>query len=254
VLKPRHAAGRGGKHRRRNALKIDTHPDALATRFVGIMKRSFARELKRQPRAYLGYIIPSSWNPKDGTVQVRVKHTAYMTAQANGIDLPLDPIRIPLLTAGLGHQYGPQGYEDVTVIPRADRWVAIFEHNDITTPGAPAGEHWLVHYTSKAVIDLWIKFTNTTGVDILAGPLFHMATKNGLAINADDSTGILQLGATNLSTTQDAVATQRYVQQQIVQAFNAHEHTGVQTGSGTSGTPVTPMPTFSGSATVLAKP
>jgi hypothetical protein len=229
-------------------------PDALATRFLAIMNRRIARHIKKLPRAYSAYILPSTWNPKDGTVAVRVKHTAWLQARNDGINIPLDPIRIPLLTAGLGHQYGPQGYEDVTVFPRADRSVAIFEHTEVTTPGAPAGEHWLVHYTGTAVIDLWIKFTNTTGVDILAGPLFHMATKNGLAINADDSTGILQLGATNLSTTQDAVATQRYVQQQIVQAFNAHEHTGVQTGSGTSGTPVTPMPTFSGSATVLAKP
>jgi hypothetical protein len=228
-------------------------PDALATRFLAIMNRRIARHIKKLPRAYSAYILPSTWNPKDGTVAVRVKHTAWLQARNDGINIPLDPIRIPLLTAGLGHQYGPQGYEDVTVFPRADRSVAIFEHTEVTTPGAPAGEHWLVHYTGTAVIDLWIKFTNAMGVDILAGPLFHMATKNGLAINASDATGILQLGATNLDMTNDAVATRRYVHEYVDMIYNSHTHPGVQNGSGTTGAPSAQM-NFVGSATVLAKP
>jgi hypothetical protein len=224
----------------------------LASWLISEINGLISAAIEAVPKTYHAAIVPGSWNPVTGTVTVRQAHTA---ANPNdGVSQVQDIPNIPLKTGGLGQQYGPRGWELVTVTPRVGQsgGVAHLEHDPVTSPGAPSGEHWLCHYTASGSIDAFVKLTNTTGIDILAANKFHVYTTGGIvAIDADDATGLTQIGATGL-VVGDAVALQSMIQAQIVAYHNNHTHSGVQTGSGVSGPPVSPMPNFQGSQTVRA--
>lgn len=241
-----------------------------------------------------GVVTAGSWSAIDdasrqieaGTAEATSGKTAAILGDDG--DTGLAKPRLNVATTQIGDQYGPIGGERVLIIPTEDGPVALYIHGPEDSPGAKAGERWILHRNPTTLgWDAFLKFTNdgvTTndgkgGISVNAASFLSMVTTGGLSIVGTDTQQtftiqsasggaiilndnkqrlVLQyLGATILfdgptgtvqiqgssTASGDAVVRQSDLAAHIadVKAYiNAHTHTGVQTGSGTSATVASP--------------
>jgi hypothetical protein len=224
-----------------------------------------------------GIIAQGSWNPVDGTVSVLLIETASIIT--DGTEQPLVLKGIQLATTVAGHQGPPVGGERVILLRRHSGWLAILEHGQAAgtpddSPGAPAGENWYVHPKTKS----YQKFKNTGNVDVKAnnthnvnaassthtvtGSETHSAATFG--VTASESASIiapsvqigpsggpyLNIGGGGLGSGFALVRV--FELNALITAFNAHTHSGVLTGGGTTGTPTATASPATGSTDTTA--
>jgi len=243
----------------------------MASDLLSIINACIDDHWRDQKHAWAAYIVPGSWNPKEGTVRAHRLH--LVAVQSEKGDPPLYDVDLPLLTSSYGHQYGPRGYERCTIIPRPHGYAVILEHDETTSPQAPSGEHFLTHYNKTGKIDSSIKFTNDgpaagdgkAGIVGMVGALLSFVTKGGLSLRIDDAANrvvvtapLVELGADNLDAANNAVIRKTDLDAALsAQAaqFQTQLRTwaaaSVQGGSGAGGPSLTAV-TSHGSTTVRA--
>lgn len=130
------------------------------------------------PISMEGRIVPGSYEPIDGTVQVQIgdSDAAYQLAQALGdsgdlTQMLAHPV-MPLVGNDPNDQYGPRGGEPVVIENTQSGYVAKLRpdagqvNNRPPGPGpffsvqAPSGERWLCHRNASGDVDSAIKLTN----------------------------------------------------------------------------------------------
>jgi phage baseplate assembly protein V len=159
--------------------------------------------------------IVSSYNPDS--------YTARVLLQPEGLDTGWIPIASQWIGNGWGLMVPPTPGDQVEVVfsdGNLGNGVIVgrlFSDKQLP-PKVDSGELWLVHQTGSA-----FKLTNDGKV------LLH-----GNDEVAVDSTVGVHLGDTG-------GALRKLIDERLKQVFDAHTHTGVQTGSGTSGPPTTPL-------------
>jgi hypothetical protein len=124
----------------------------------------------------------------------------------------LAPPRIPLGTMQAGDQWTPEGDEDCVALPIQGGSVLVFLNAPSTAPNAPPpGTRTIGNLKLFKVLT---RAGNSITFDD-AGKAITIESVGGLKVVLDDNTGLVDLGATGLNTTQDAVVTQRYLQAAI---------------------------------------
>jgi hypothetical protein len=128
--------------------------------------------LRRSPDNNLleGYVVPGSWDPAEGTIEVLIGDTAAIFTDYG--DAPTTVVA-NLMTPGLGAQYGPVGGERVEMFRTPSGYSALLEHGPDDTPGIPGGEWGIAHRNADGVYDSFVKLTNdgSTAGDGLGGAL-----------------------------------------------------------------------------------
>jgi hypothetical protein len=197
-----------------------------------------------------GIVVAGSWNPTTATIQVTIGDT-YAIANDNSGD------QFAIVTATVGttynDQYGPVGGERVHLQRVGAGWVAHFEHADDDSPGAPAGERWIVHRNASGAIIGFLKLTNDGiaagdglgGLSILAGAFLQFLTTGGYGVQADDANSETLLGQLSAIVTGNPNKVARYSDlQTLVTALNNHYHGGTTAATGTAIGNVTTPSTF----------
>lgn len=87
---------------------------------------------------YEGFVVPGSFDPKDGTVHVTIGNT-YAIDQ-NEFDSPLTLPNIRIATGHVGMMGGPIGGERVALHPIEGGFIATLYHDEDDVPGLKAGE------------------------------------------------------------------------------------------------------------------
>jgi hypothetical protein len=221
--------------------------DKLADDLILVVHSIIDTKLAIQPKMVPGSIVPGSWKPGTSTTPptVSVRLGRSLAIDDDGVSSPLNLINnVPLLASGLGHEYGPRGYESVVLIPVAGGYRALLEHDEATSPGAKSGEmHVGTHYSPQGMIDGFLRFVNDAfsandgmvSLVALVGALCSIATAAGLVFVMRDDLQRVWIGAENLDDELDAVATVRYLREYVDAKYNSHTHPvmGVMPGSGT---------------------
>jgi glucose/arabinose dehydrogenase len=173
-----------------------------------------------------GFIVPGSWNASTGEVDVFTLETGALLEDAT--EFPMVHKHVQLATTAHGHQTPPVGNERVVLIPRHSGFLAIMEHGDDDSPGAPAGESWLTQSTGS-----YLKLENSGNVALNA---------HATAMLTAPQVTIGPLGSTQYAVirTVDLMA--------LVTALDNHIH-GPGSG-GNTGTPTMPFTAPSGSPDV----
>jgi hypothetical protein len=174
----------------------------LEDRILGTVSQMLAD--RESPIAHRGIVMPGSYDPTDGTIEVLIGNT-YALIGDDG-DVPATLKKVPLLSTMVGDLSAPIGGERV-IIHRD--FGAILHHGPDDTPGtatngspgAVLGERIIAHRNPTTLtFDAWRHYTNdgSTAGDGLAGVrdfsgAYHKTfTAAGHEINADDTVGILQ--------------------------------------------------------------
>ena len=124
-------------------------------------------------------VIPNSWNPAEGTVDV-VHHESLgnIGSDSEGI-LVLQNVRV--LAPIHGQQGGPVGGERIILFRRHGGYLGLLEHGPDDSPGAPAGEHWITipsGATIKAQANGNVSVNAPGTSAITAQTISHTATGN----------------------------------------------------------------------------
>ena len=197
-----------------------------------------------------GVVVAGSWNPATATVQVTIGDTYAIANDGNG-----DQFAIITATVGTTYndQYGPVGGERVHLQRVGAGWVAHFEHADDDSPGAPAGERWIVKKNAAGSVIAYIKMTNDGytngdgfgGIKALVGKFLSFLTAGGYGIQVDDQNSETLLGQLSAIATGNPNKVARYSDlQTIVTALNNHYHGGNTAATGTATGNVTTPSTF----------
>jgi hypothetical protein len=218
-----------------------------------------------------GIVASGSWNPTDGTVSVWKLETASLLP--SDTEQPLLYQGVQLATTVAGHQGPPIGNERCILIRRHSGWLAIMEHGTPAgtpddSPGAPAGEHWYVHPSTKS----FQKFTNAGNVEVSAqaqhsvsaASSTHTVTgteahsSENLSMEASETASItapsvnigpsggpyIQVGGSGIGG--DLAIVRVSDLSALLTWAAAHVHSGVQGGSSDTAAPTTSPPTITG--------
>ncbi len=124
---------------------MNAHDIRALTTFV---KRLVQSILPAQA-AWVGFVVPGSWNPNDGTCTAINGHTLCLDGDTDEFGRAMKPLEVgpfPLLTHYLGQQAGPVGGERVVMLRTEAGPVFLIHHGPDDSVGAPAGEWWVRHY------------------------------------------------------------------------------------------------------------
>lgn len=173
---------------------------------------------QRTERGREGWVVGGSHDPSEGSIEVTLGDTYGITPD-DGDSFATEG-KVPLLGTH-SDQQGPRGGERVVLIPIQSGYGALLHHAKDDSPGAPAGERWIVHRNASGAVDAFFKLTNDGiagdgkgGVEMLVGSYWKAATAGGLSFSMDDSTGKMMLAKTGLGTA-DEIVTQTDFQEGI---------------------------------------
>ena len=119
-----------------------------------------------------GHVVPGTYNPKTGEIDVLV--LSESTILTSNTEQPLIRRKIDLVTPVHGHQGGPTGGERVVLIPTDAGFIAVLTHGSDDSPGAPAGESWQGHSTGSA-----IKMQNSGNISVLSNAMTLLGITTG---------------------------------------------------------------------------
>lgn len=206
-----------------------------------------------------GIAVTGSGNPQNSTVEVIRGDTYASLSESIGSQDPsgntltttqnLSIPNVSLATTQHGDQWTPEGGERTVLIPVQGGYIAIFEHSTDDSPQAPPGWRYITKIKG-------FKLQTRAGMTITcddAAQTITIQTAGGLKLVANDATGIMSVGNTGLDNTLDAAITVRDFNAWISSEYAHHIHSGVQGGSGTSGSPTTAT-TPTGSSKVKIAP
>lgn len=166
---------------------------AQADDLIALVYKVVAQVLAAQPKPEAGVIVPKSYDPTTGTVQVLIGTTAAIIADTSSQPLPRP--RLPLMTPVHGMQAGPVGGERCVILRTPGSAGVYLVHDTDDSPNAPAGEFHYLHRNASGATDSYFKVTNdgaATG-DGLGGLRSHggayaqTSTGSGHAITLDDT-------------------------------------------------------------------
>jgi hypothetical protein len=146
------------------------HEDAVSADLVALITKIVHTVIKQQPKSFEGIIVPGSYKPENGTVEVVFTHTDSIP-QGTVVGPFSHPI-YPLLSPVYQMQAGPRGGERCQIIPReGGTYGVLLEHDTDDSPNTPAGEFWYLHKNLAGTVDGWTKSTNDgpTAADGLGG-------------------------------------------------------------------------------------
>lgn len=146
-----------------------------------------------------GIIADGSYSPKDGTVSVWMTETASLLPSNTEQPLPIQGVQ--LLTPVHGQQAGPVGGERVILIRRHSGWLAVLEHGEEDSPGAPAGEYHYLHKSGS-----FYKFKNSGDLDLNANAAHNVTAASSTHAVTGNETHTAQNFSATATTAASVIA------------------------------------------------
>lgn len=197
---------------------------AQADDLIALVYKVVVAVLSLQPKNESGIIVPKSYDPTTGTVQVAVGTTIGIPSDSSS--KPLARPHLPLMTPVNGLQGGPVGGERCVIV-RKPGGASVYLEHDATgsnpphnaSPGIQAGEFGYAHPNASGTADIVHKFTmdgavsgdGKGGFSHVGGSRFAYQTTGGLSIIADDNAQTITLTAGPLAVILDKAHGEIYV-------------------------------------------
>jgi hypothetical protein len=220
-----------------------------------------------------GIVADGSWNPAEGTITVLPGDNFANFDDDDDQPSPIE--NVPLLTANVGDQGGPLPGDRVVIYHTQSGFAAKLHHGPDDSPGAPAGERWIVvrkRADGTALATLKLTQDGATagdsagGLTHSGGSLVKLITAGGLTVTLNDSTkqviiglpsgqeividntaGNVMIGGTGLTQPNNGIVRQADLQTALTNFKAAMVTAGVTNASAIV------VPTATSSATSLAK-
>jgi len=110
---------------------------------ISLIRMVVAEQLEQIKQGIEGVVVPGSYDPKNGWIDVLLGHSATLGEDGDTANEKIIVQHVPLLTNHVGDLGGPIGGERCVLIPIRGSWRVVLEHGPDDSPNAPQGEKWI---------------------------------------------------------------------------------------------------------------